>query len=73
MQKFQDDAILLAYAGTAAMRTLDLEEAEQYLARAHELNPKEPIISLGLGKLYFQKREYGIAREYLTDTIGIDQ
>jgi Tfp pilus assembly protein PilF len=51
----------------------DMDEAESYLIRAYELNPKEPLISLYLGKFHIQKQEYVEAREYLVEAIAIDQ
>lgn len=73
LNKFPQDAVLHAYVGAAATRSQDYAEAEQYLLRARELDSKQPIVLLELGRLYFQKGEYQVAREYLTDTIGNDQ
>ena len=55
------------------MRMQDVEEARSYLLRAYQLNPKEPLVSLYLAKFYFQKQEYGEARDYLVEAIAIDQ
>ncbi len=73
LQKFPDDPMLLAYAGMVSMRMQDMDEAESYLIRAYELNPKESLISLYLGKFHIQKQEYGEARDYLVDAIAVDQ
>lgn len=37
------------------------------------MDSKQPIVLLELGRLYFQKGEYQVAREYLTDAVGNDQ
>lgn len=55
LAKFPNDAVLHAYAGAAATRTQDYPEAEQFLVQARQLDPKQPIVSLELGRLYLLK------------------
>lgn len=71
--KFPDDSILHTYSGMASLRTLDIPEAEASLLRAFELDKKQPITLLELWRLYLQKQQYDVARDYLTNTIASDQ
>lgn len=57
----------------ASLRTLDITEAEASLLKAFELDKKQPITLLELGRLYLQKQQYDVARDYLTNTIASDQ
>ncbi len=57
----------------ASLRTLDIADAEASLLKSFELDPKQPITTLELGRLYLQKQEYAVARDYLTNTIAVDQ
>ena len=71
--KFPEDAVLYAYAGVSLMRSLDLDEAEMSLRQAYKIDPKQPITTLNLGKLYFQRQLYPKSLDYLNETIAIDQ
>lgn len=57
----------------SSLRTLDITEAETSLLRAFELDKKQPITLLELGRLYLQKQQNDVARDYLTNTIASDQ
>jgi tetratricopeptide (TPR) repeat protein len=70
--KFPESANILAFAGGALRRSGDQDEAEGLLRQAILLDGRNAIASLELGRLFIDKKEYDIAKQYLTDAVGFD-
>ncbi len=71
---FEDDQVAqrasqLLTEGAKALQGQDLTQAETKLKQALEINPSQPVTYQNLGILYYQQRNWELAREYLQKAV----
>jgi superkiller protein 3 len=56
-------------AGSQALQKQQFDQAETSLKQALEINPSQPVTYQNLGILYYQRKEWSLAKEYLQKAV----